>query len=441
MNSSNHLPELRTEIPGPRSRELAKVLKRYEAPTITHVSPKSPIFWESAEGVNVWDVDGNKFLDLTSAFGAASLGHSHAHVTAAIKAQSEKLCHAMGDVHPAELKARLCAELSRLTFERWTSGSQKGQTILGNSGFEAVEAALKTARLFTGKRGVIVFQGGYHGLGYGALEVTSRMEFRRPFLDQLGHFADFVPYLRKEATAADLDRLEQFVRDLLRNREVGAILIEPFQGRGGEVIPHPELLSRLRKICDRARILLIVDEIYTGFWRTGTWFAVEHAGIVPDLICLGKALTGCLPLSACVGKEDVMVAWPESQGEALHTSTFLGNPLACSAALASLQIFERDVLSWKVDAKGAKFMACLQKRLSDMPGILDIRGVGLMVGIELAPHAPCSAGAWCDRLLDRGILALPSGERSEVLAITPPLMMDLNLLEWSADEIAAAYKG
>lgn len=430
------LPELRTAVPGPKSSELGKRLKQFESPTVTQVTNKGPIFWERGEGVNIWDADGNRFVDLTSAFGVASLGHSHPRITAAIRTQTEKLSHAMGDVHPSPLKTELCAELSRLTFERWTGGKQRGQTILGNSGFEAVEAAVKTARLFTGKRGIIAFEGGYHGLGLGVLETTWRMEFRHPFYDQLGHFAEFVPFSRQNADAAELEAIEKRIREILGRREVGAILVEPFQGRGGEVIPHAELLQRLRKICDKSRVLLIVDEIYTGFWRTGRWFGVEHSGVLPDLICLGKALTGTLPLSACVGREDVMLAWPPSKGEALHTSTFLGNPLGCAAALASLSLFEKEVPAWKVEEKGKAFLEILKKGLTDVSGIREVRGVGMMMGVELKPESRFSATEWCERLLARGIVALPSGDRGEVLALTPPLTMEMELFAWCVEQIA-----
>ncbi len=367
-------PLLKTKIPGPRSRRLTGLLKRHEAPTVTYVSKTWPIFWRRARGVNVWDVDGNRFLDLTSAFGVASLGHAHPRVLKAVRRQSARLVHGMGDVHPSELKAELCRRLSEITFERWTRGRLRGQTLLCNSGFEAVEAALKTAMLFTGKRGVIAFEGGYHGLGYGALETTSWPVFRRPFEAQLGHFVKFVPYPRQKMArppAVEKDtagggcatsfstseqdeprEVERQIRTILKRNEIGAILVEPFQGRGGEVIPPDGFLPMLRRLCDRHRVLLIADEIYTGFWRTGKWFAVEHSNVIPDLICLGKALTGCLPLSACVGCHDVMAAWPPSRGEALHTSTFLGNPLACAAALASLAEFELNAGKWRVPEKG-----------------------------------------------------------------------------------------
>ena len=231
------------------------------------------------------------------------------------------------------------------------SSAATGKTIFCNSGFEAVEAALKTAMLATGKRGVIAFEGAYHGLGYGALNATHRDFFRGPFRSQLREFGHFVPF----PVAADVSRLtsknqnrnepihigcheiENRIRQLFRRERIGAILVEPIQARGGINVPPPEFLPLLRKLCDEHGALLILDEIYTGFGRTGKWFACEHTGVVPDLICLGKALTGGFPLSACVGRADLMdAAWPASRGEAIHTSTFLGNPVGCAMALAQI---------------------------------------------------------------------------------------------------------
>jgi 4-aminobutyrate aminotransferase-like enzyme len=434
------VPSLKTPVPGPRSRALAHALKRHEAPTVTYVSKTWPIFWRRARGVNVWDADGNRFLDLTSAFGVASLGHAHPRVMAAVRQQSRRLAHSMGDVHPAESKVLLCERLSKITFERWSAGRIRGQTLLGNSGFEAVEMALKTARLATRRRGVIAFKGAYHGLGYGALETTWRADFRRPFADQLGQFASFVPYPRASVNRADeerqLDRVEKACRSILRRGETGAILVEPCQGRGGEVVPPSGFLTRLRRLCDEHRALLIADEIYTGFWRTGTWFTVEGDGVIPDMICLGKALTGCLPLSACVGRTEVMKAWPESDGEALHTSTFLGNPLACTAAVASIAEFEKHAAEWQVPEKGCRWKADLQRALKSNRSVGEVRGLGLMLGIEFRPGARLRASAVCEALLRRGILALPSGARSEILALTPPLIISEQELQWSTRIIA-----
>jgi 4-aminobutyrate aminotransferase-like enzyme len=430
-------PQIQTPIPGPRSRELSLNLKTYEAPTVTFFSDQSPIFWKKAEGVHVWDVDDNRYIDLTSAFGVASLGHSDPDVMAAIRNQTNDLSHAMGDVHPSELKAHVCQKLSEVTFERWSPGKYKGQTLLCNSGFEAVEAAIKTARMFTGKRGVIAFEGGYHGLGYGALEATWRKDFRKPFSDQLGNFVTFASYPRETGDSGknriQVETIERQIQTICAESEIGAILVEPFQGRGGEVIPPKEFLPMLRRVCSKKRILLIVDEIYVGLWRTGKWFAVEHTETIPDIICLGKALTGSLPMSACVGRADIMAAWPASAGEALHTSTFLGNPLACAAALASLSKFENTVPSWDIAKKGSALVGLLKEKLESFSPV-EVRGIGFLVGIEF-PKSSKIAIKLCDALLQVGLIALPSGSQGEVLALTPPLLIKEDVLEWCTEKL------
>ena len=412
------LPELITPIPGPRSLALAEKLRRHESRNVTFLAEDFPVFWQRADGVNVWDADGNRFLDLTSAFGVSGLGHTNAAVRAALVAQSGELLHAMGDVHPTELKAELCARLSALTFERWGAGD--GKTVLSSSGSDAVETALKTALLRTGKAGVIAFTGGYHGLGLGALSAIGLPFFREPFRAQLKDFATLLPY------PAERGQIEEAIRD----GKIGCILVEPIQGRGGCVVPPSEFLPMLREVCDAHGILLIADEIYTGFNRTGALFACEHSGVVPDIICLGKALTSGFPLSACVGRAEVMDAWPESAGEALHTSTFLGNPLGCAMALASLQQHADPALAAHVQKCGAKLKAALAALRS--PHVGAMRGMGLMLGVELldaGEPATALAIAIIKAALRDGLLLLADSPTGNVLSLTPPFAI-------SDDEIA-----
>lgn len=406
------LPELHTPVPGPRSLEAAARLRRYESRNVTYLDPEFPVFWERAEGTNVWDVDGNRFLDWTSAFGVAGLGHTHPAVREALVRQSARLLHGMGDVHPTPLKAELCARLSALTFERWGAGP--GKTLLGNSGFEAVEGALKTALLYSGKPGVVAFHGAYHGLGYGALEVAGTPFFREPFRAQLKEFATLLPFPR---TPEELRALEPRLEAALAGGAAGAILAEPVQGRGGEVIPPAGFLALLRRAADARGIPLILDEIYTGLNRTGALFACEREGVAPDLICLGKGLTGGFPLSACVGRAAVMDAWPVSQGEALHTSTFLGNPLGCAMALASLEEHARPETAARVAERGERLLAALRGLRS--PHLAGVRGAGLLAAIELRLDGAAVNGI-VKRALRRGLIFLQSGPAGNVLAFTPP---------------------
>ena len=427
------LPLLKTAIPGPRSLELAERLRRCESRNVTFLADDWPVFWERAEGVNVWDADGNRYLDFTAAFGVAGLGHTREESRLALAAQASVLLHAMGDVHPTELKVRLCEKLSALTFERWGAGT--GKVILGNSGFEAVEAALKTALLHTGKRGVIAFRGGYHGLGFGALAAGGIPFFREPFRSQLADFATLLPFPTEESELAAL-RVE--LERAFHEQNVGAILVEPIQGRGGCVVPPREFLRFLREVCDAHGALLIADEILTGFNRTGALFACEHSAVVPDLVCLGKALTGGFPLSACVGRADIMDAWPLSNGEALHTSTFLGNPLGCAMALSSLEKHADPAVARLVCKRGEKLRTALTD--AGQP----VRGMGLMLGMELLKQNGQPDGeraiSVIKHALRDGLLLLADSPTANVLSFTPPFDISDNEIAFLAKWLRAALQ-
>jgi 4-aminobutyrate aminotransferase-like enzyme len=461
------------------SKATLRLLRAYESRNVTFIDPEGgwPIVWQRARGVHVWDADGRKYLDLTAAFGVAAAGHSNARVVRAGQKQMAELLHAMGDVHPHALKAQLARELSRITFERWTSPkfntqdskvkapSITGKTIFCNSGFETVEAALKTALLVTGKSGVVAFTGAYHGLGYGALNATHREFFRSPFKRQLGGFAYFAPFParpnRREGKAhsdfrprasrrglsngsvrpdeagwfdKELDELEGALRNLLTSHQIGAILVEPVQTRGGINIPPIEFLPLLRRLCDEYGALLVLDEIYTGFGRSGRWFACEHSRTIPDVICLGKALTGGFPLSACVGRADVMdAAWPESAGEAIHTSTFLGHPVGCAMALAQIREIKAQRLVRRSEELGDVLLAALAILDPPSPISLDARGCGLMAGLELRrpDGSPASSDTlrFLKEMLRRGFILLPEGEHANVIGFTPPLTISGSQLD------------
>jgi 4-aminobutyrate aminotransferase-like enzyme len=410
-----------------KTRQTLDLLRRYESQNVvfTKADGSWPIVWKRAKGVHVWDAEGKKYLDLIAAFGVAAAGHANPRVVTAGQKQMAKLLHAMGDVHPHELKARLARELSRITFERWSKPLKRStaKTIFCNSGFEAVEAALKTMMLATGKRGVIAFEGAYHGLGYGALNATHRKHFRGPFRSQLGEFGHFVKF---PAVAEDLEAIENQIRRILRRKKIGAILVEPIQARGGINIPPPEYLPMLRKLCDEHGALLILDEIYTGFGRTGKWFACEHDGVVPDIICLGKALTGGFPLSACVGRAEVMDGgWPKSTGEAIHTSTFLGHPVGCAMALAQIAEIRRLNLPERSARLGKFLLNQLQSKIPNSKFQISARGFGLMTGLEVlrkdgSPATVETMNA-IKAMLHRGFILLPEGEHGNVISFTPPI--------------------
>lgn len=419
--------------------KVLRLLRDYESRNVTFIDPDGswPIVWKRARGVHVWDASGKKYLDLTAAFGVANAGHANRAVVRAGRRQMGELLHAMGDVHPHARKAELARELSRITFERWSAGKQHGKTIFCSSGFEAVEVALKTAMLSTGKRGIIAFTGAYHGLGYGALNATHRQFFRGPFRLQLAEFGHFAPF---PASPSDLQRAKRVIGDLFKSSSIGAVLVEPVQGRGGIRIPDPEFLPLLREMCDRHHALLIVDEIFTGFGRTGRWFACEHTNTIPDLICLGKALTGGFPLSACVGKAEVVDAWPPSDGEAIHTSTFLGHPVGCAMALAQIREIEACNLPDKSSRLGAVLLDYLSSKLR-AHHVLSPRGLGLMAGIELNDNhgtpAKVETLQIIKHMLQKRYILLPEGEHSNVIALTPPLTITEGQL---ADALKALSK-
>lgn len=423
------LPRILTAPPGPASRRLAARLAQVESPNITRID--SAVFWAAARGANVEDVDGNVYVDLTAGFSVAATGHANPRVAAAVAEQAGILPHALGDVHPARAKVELLERLAAL------APGDLSVSILASAGAEAVEAALKTAVLATGRPGIVAFEGGYHGLTYGALACTWREEFRAPFRAQLYAGVRFAPYPNAyrwpgegDVTAAALAALDRVLDEADDSAApVGAVLVEPIQGRGGIVVPPPGFLGGLRRATERRGIVLIFDEVYTGFGRTGRWFACEHEGIVPDILVAGKALTGVLPLSVAIGTPAVMAAWPRSHGEAIHTSTFLGNPLAAAAALAQLREIEELGLVGRSLAMGELVEARLRSWVERYTPAADARGRGLLRGIELVEDrerrdpAGRLAVAVADAALRRGVLLLAEGAALNVLAFTPPLVI------------------
>ncbi|HUF13335.1 MAG TPA: aspartate aminotransferase family protein [Longimicrobiales bacterium] len=435
------LPRLLTPPPGPRSLALAARLRRVESRNITHIAADWPVFWEEASGANVRDADGNVYVDLTAGFGVATAGHAAPAVSAAIAEQAARLPHGLGDVHPSRVKVELLERLASLM----PPGLEV--TALGTTGADAVEIALKTALLATGRSGLIAFGNGYHGLTLGTLSVTDRRASSGPFADRLGpvaaraRFPDGAAGDDSSASLAEVRRL--FDAGSAASRAVGAVIVEPIQGRGGIVVPPADFLPALRALCDELGILLIVDEIYTGLGRTGRWLACEHWGVVPDIVTIGKALGGSLPISAAIGSARVMEAWPASTGEAIHTSTFLGNPTACAAALAQLGRIEDDELMPRAEALGARIESRVQQWVGSVAVVVRGRGIGLMRGVELRRPADESAGrdALVKRLLRRGILVLTEGPRGDVLAITPPLVITEAQLEHALDAIEEELAG
>jgi 4-aminobutyrate aminotransferase-like enzyme len=400
-------------IPGPRTRALFAPLLAHESRNVTYLSETFPVVWESASGANVLDVDGNRYIDLTAAFGVANVGHSNAAVAAAISKQAAQLMHGMGDVHPTQVRARLLERLARVL----PRGLSK--TFLATTGSEAVEAALKTAVLATGKHRFVAYQGAYHGLSLGALAIGGIEKFIAPFAGLVPDVATRLEYpdaLRTD-TATALARLRAAVDPL---DDLAAIVIEPIQGRGGCIVPPDGYLPGLRAYCDARGMLLIFDEIYTGFGRTGDWFACEYERTIPDIMCIGKAMGGGFPISATVAQAVVMDAWPQSTGEALHTSTYLGSPMGCAAALATIDELERLALPARARELGELLEARLLAMLAH-PVTVAVRGRGCMWGLQVRSAA--DADRIVKAALARGVMLLQAGPSGDVLSITPPLVI------------------
>jgi 4-aminobutyrate aminotransferase-like enzyme len=386
--------------PGPRSRELSRRIAEVEAPGINTLSSAPDavsLFWDEAEGAHVRDVDGNLYIDLTSGFGVAAVGHRHPRVVEAVRAQAGRLLHGLGDVHGHPLRVELAERLVRL------APVDEAQVFFAISGSEAVEIALKTAVAATGRSGIVAFEPSYHGLTMGSLAVTSRPGFREPFAAHLhGHVRRF-PY-----------------GSPVRLENAAAVLVEPIVGREGVILPPPGWLPELAHLCREHGALLIADEIFTGFGRTGRLFAVEHEGVRPDLLCCGKALGGGLPIAAVLGRRGLFRCW-ETEGEARHTATFVANPVACAAALATLDVIEEEGLP----ARAARMGDRIAGRLSKWPGVA-VRGRGLLWGVEL--RSAEIAKRWTAAALSRGIILLAGGPEGRVAQIVPPLTIPEELL-------------
>ena len=441
------LPRVRVPPPGPASRALSERLARVESRNVTYRGPDFPVFWEEARGANVRDADGNVYLVRTAAFGVSLLGHGAEPVRNSVVAQARRLVHGMGDVHPPSVKVEFLEALVRAVEGGWgPAGSGEpvafplrgARAVLANSGSEAVEIALKTAHLATGKTGVVAFRGGYHGLTLGALSVTERPYFRERFAERLPGDVAWLDYpVTGDPVAGVLEELEALLErgipDGAGRTPAGAVILEPVQARGGVRVPAEGFCAALSALGREHGAVVIADEIYTGFGRCGAVLASSRVGLAPDLVCVGKVLGGGLPVSACVGSAAVMDAWPESPGEALHTSTFLGHPLGCAAGLAVL----REVgtgLSERCEVLGVRLLRRLREALDDIPAVRSIRGLGLLLGVELAPG---EAVAVAEAALKRGLILLPAGDQGEVVELSPPVTLN-EAQEAAAVEILSA---
>jgi 4-aminobutyrate aminotransferase/(S)-3-amino-2-methylpropionate transaminase len=389
-------------------------------------STMAPVVYASGSGSNVVDVDGNRYVDLAAGFGALLLGHGSPRVARAVALQADRLWMALGDLYPSDAKVALTEKVAELY------PAAGARVMLGQSGSDAVAAALKTAKLATGRPGVVAFEGSYHGLGYGPLAACGlKSSWREAFADQLNPHVSFAPY---PVSTGDLDASLSRVKRALDGGEIGAVLVEPILGRGGVVVPPPAFLAELRSLTTRSGALLVADEIWTGLGRSGSWLAsvesrdADGRSPVPDIICLGKGLGGGLPISACVGADEVMQAWRRDPSkEVVHTATFFGAPLACAAALATLEVLRAERLDERAHDVGERARRALAVSLASVPGAGEVRGSGLMIGVALGNEA--TALAVQRSLLAAGYIVTLGGLSGEVLVLTPPLTIAERLLE------------
>ena len=365
-------PALVTEVPGPRSRALAERLRAVESRNVTCLAPEPPIFWERAAGANVWDV-GRQPLRRSRRRASASRtsGHAHPRVVRAVAEQAERLLHGMGDVHPSAVKVELLEALAA----RFPGGGP-ARGVLGSSGSDAVEAALKTALLATGRAGVVAFEGAYHGLSLGALDATWRADFRAPFAARLPGAHRLRALRRRRRRAPRRARGARFRSARCSSSRCRAAAASACRRAGF-------LRGAARGSATREGWLLIADEVYTGFGRTGRWFACEHEGVVPDLLCVGKGLASGMPISACVGRArgDGRLA-RVSRGEALHTQTFLGHPPALRRRARRRSRCSRRRSWWSAPPRRAR-AALAQLRAAHArarPAVAEVRGLGLLLG-------------------------------------------------------------
>jgi 4-aminobutyrate aminotransferase-like enzyme len=420
---------------------MAARLRAVESRNVTHVSDVWPVFWREARGANVRDVDGNVYVDLTGAFGVALLGHRPDVVADAVARQSDVLVHGMGDVHPPTAKLELLERLARIA--PWPDA----RVVLATSGSEAVEAALKTARLASGRPGILAFEGGYHGLTLGSLATTPREHFRAPFSERLYPGVSFAPFPDPSrggegAGGAALARAAELLRAGAPNGDrIGTVIVEPVQARGGARIPPEGFMTRLSELATEHGALVIADEVMTGLGRCGEMLASDLVGLRPDIVCVGKSLGGGLPISACIAPRPVMDAWPESEGEAVHTSTFLGHPLACAAASAVLEELDRAEVAPAASVLGTELLDGLRASLGGVDVVLEVRGLGLLLGIDLVESggrtpAAGAAARVAEKALSRGLLVLPAGERGNVVELTPPVTLGRAQAEYAVEALA-----
>ena len=404
------------------------------------VSNMHPIFIAQAQGAQLWDIDGNEYIDFAGGIGVMNVGHSQPKVLQAVQAQLERFTHTCFQVAMYESYLRLAERLNSLA-----PGDDPKKTIFLTTGAEAVENAIKIARAATHRSGIIAFTHSFHGRTLLGLSLTGkatgyRQEFG-PFAPEIYHTPFPYPYRGWDCGRA-IEALQDLFETQVTADQVAAIIIEPVLGEGGFVPASPEFMRELRRITQDNGILLIADEIQSGFGRTGKFFAIEHSGVVPDMITVAKSLAGGLPLSGVIGRADVMDA-PAPGGLG---GTYGGNPLACAAGLAVLDVFEQEHLVAKAEQMGQRLWERCLALQSEVPEIGEVRGLGPMIGMELVhdPETKEPAPDLVDQILvqarEQGLLVIKAGLHGNVIRILVPLVIEEPLLTRAMDILCTVIK-
>lgn len=417
-------PKFVTKVPGPKAKKVLALDDACVSPSYTRTYP---LVAKTGRGAMIEDMDGNRFLDCTAGIAVNSTGHCHPNVVAAIQKQAAQLIHMSGTDFYYPLQAELAQRLTQIS-----PGFKGGKVFLTNSGTESVEGALKLARWHTKRPQIIAFLGSFHGRTMGALSATaSKPRQKERFFPLVPGFTH-VPYPDPYRPIAGMDAegyarfclewiTDRLFKTILPVDEVAGILVEPVQGEGGYVIPHPSFFKGLRKICTDHGIMMIVDEVQSGMGRTGKMFAIEHFDVVPDIVCLAKGIASGMPLGAIVARKGIMDWTPGS-----HANTFGGNPLACAAAMETITLLEDEYIA-NATKQGAYMLGELKKMMKRHPLIGDVRGLGLMIGVELVKDRKTKARAAAERdaVVDaafrKGLLLLGCGVNT--VRFSPPLCL------------------
>ncbi len=371
-------------------REIMEIEDKFMA----NVYAKRPLVITKGKGALVWDINGKEYIDCAGSYGTCIVGHCHPKVVEAIKKQAEKLISCHSSIYN-DIRAKLLQKIVQIA----PKGLNK--VFLSNSGAEAVECAIKLARKFTGKPEIIAMMGAFHGKTLGALSATWDKKYRDPFKPLVPEF--------KHAPPDSLEKIKEAITE-----KTAAVLVEPIRGEGGVRVPPEGFLKGLRKLCDEKKVLLIFDEVQTGFGRTGQVFAFEHWRVIPDVLCLAKSVAGGLPMGITIAKEEVMASFKVGE----HTSTFSGNPLICAAACAAIEALIEEKLIERAATLGKYFKEQLENLKAHHGIIREVRGLGLMLGVELR----FDVLNVLLKSMESGVIILDAGKN--VLRFLPPLVIE-----------------